>query len=88
MIDLSYLVTMILSAVAAGWYCYRWGHDDGQAEGHADGYARGLLSDKRATDAAGIGSGVRNQAMTGGPMQDGGVRVNPQGGGGPGRPEK
>ena len=84
MIDLSYLVTMILSAVAAGWYCYRWGHDDGQAEGHADGYARGLLSDKRATDAAGIGSGVRNQAMTGGP---GRPQPAPQAGGGPGVPE-
>ena len=48
----------VLAAIAAGigWYCYRWGHSDGFAEGHVQGEI--------------------------------GKAVSPQGGGGPGLPEK
>ena len=30
-----------VAAAVASWYCYRWGHYDGRAEGHSDGYAAG-----------------------------------------------
>ena len=87
MIDLSYIITAVVSAAAGIWYGRRWGFDDGHAEGYDKGLsdnAMAFMADKRATDAAGIGSGVRNQAMTGGP---GRPQPAPQAGGGPGVPE-
>ena len=30
-----------IAIIAVGWYCYRWGRDDGGAEGYSDGYASG-----------------------------------------------
>lgn len=52
-----------VAGAASSWYCYRWGHDDGRAEGHADGVA-----DKLAADALGrpvstdLGGGPREPA--------------------------
>lgn len=34
---------LILAGAAASWYCYRWGRDDGYAEGYEDGRQKGLL---------------------------------------------
>ena len=53
MFDLPALFLSIVSAIVAGFYCYRWGHSDGFAEGAIEG-----------------------------------PKVAPQGGGGPGVPEK
>lgn len=52
---LSWIIAAL--AAVASWYCYRWGHDDGRAEGYAVG-----VSDT-------VASGMRNPAMSGGPMR-------------------
>ena len=31
------ILAALAALVAIGWYCYRWGRDNGYAEGHADG---------------------------------------------------
>lgn len=51
MIDISYLITIAFTAVASGWYCYRWGHSDGRSEGALEGA-------KVITPQAGGGPGV------------------------------
>ena len=53
-----YLPFLITAAgAAASWYCYRWGHDDGRAEGFDDGRTKGLLE----------GAGVVSPSLAGGP---------------------
>ena len=50
---------LILAGAAASWYCYRWGRDDGYAEGYDDGRQKGLLegSDVRGASGKAIGGG-------------------------------
>ena len=53
-----YLPYLIVAAgAAASWYCYRWGHDDGHAEGFDDGRTKGLIE----------GAGVVSPNAAGGP---------------------
>ena len=40
-----YIVPIIaagIALVAVGWYCRRWGHADGRAEGYEDGRTKGM----------------------------------------------
>jgi hypothetical protein len=37
MIDISYLITIAVTAAVSGWYCYRWGRADGFADGALEG---------------------------------------------------
>lgn len=72
--------------LVVGWCCYRWVRAGGYADGFDRGRQKGLME----------GSGVCNPALTGGPMRGdspvspdlSGRLVTPQGGGGPGVPEK
>ena len=54
----NYLPFLIAAAgAAASWYCYRWGHDDGRAEGYDSDRTAGLLE----------GAGVVSPNAAGGP---------------------
>lgn len=83
---LPYVLAALPVLLVVGWYCRRRGRARGYADGFDRGRQKGLME----------GSGVRNPALTGGPMQgDSPVSpdlsdrlVTPQGGGGPGVPEK
>ena len=51
-----YLPFLIAAAgAAASWYGYRWGHEDGRAEGFDEGRTKGLLE----------GAGVVSPSMAG-----------------------
>lgn len=70
---IQYLLAALPVLLVVGWYCRRWGLSDGYAAGHENGRTVGLLEGKGLVVAI---------------EKDGSVRVNPQGGGGPGVPEK
>ena len=56
--DLIYTaIIAIVSAVASGLYCHRWGRDDGHAAGYEAGHTKGLLE----------GAGVVSPSAVGGP---------------------
>ena len=71
--QLTYLLGALPILIAVGWYCRRWGIDDGYADGYEKGRTVGLLEGKGLVVAI---------------DKDGSVHVSPQGGGGPGVPEK
>ena len=57
-----YLPFLIAAAgAAASWYCYRWGHEDGRAEGYDNGRTDGLLE--------GAGVVVSPSLASGGPRE-------------------
>ena len=39
---LPYVLAALPVLLGVGWYCRRWGFDDGYAEGHAAGYLKGM----------------------------------------------
>ncbi len=39
---LPYVLAALPVLLGVGWYCRRWGFDDGHAEGHAAGYLKGM----------------------------------------------
>ena len=51
------ILAVLAALIAVGWYCYRWGQDDGRAEGYEAGRTKGLLE----------GSGVMSPSAVGGP---------------------
>ena len=65
------IVAALGGAVVSALLVYRWAHSDGHDDGYQAGHA----------DGAREGSGVRNPALTGGPMDGGG---SPDAAGGPG----
>lgn len=42
MLEYIVLIIAIAGAALASWYCYRWGRDDGRAEGYDNGRTAGL----------------------------------------------
>ena len=50
------VLALFAAVIAVGYYCHRWGFDDGRAEGYADGIDE---AEKRATPQGGGGPGVR-----------------------------
>lgn len=60
MIDITYLLTIAVTAAATGWYCYRWGRTDGRSEGYADGLSDG--SDGRPGPTPNGGGGPKEPA--------------------------
>jgi hypothetical protein len=53
-----YLIPLLaLLGAIASWYCYRWGHDDGRAEGYDEGRQKGLLEGADARVQASRASG-------------------------------
>ena len=56
-------VAAFAALIAVGWYCRRWGHSDGRAEGYEVGRLKGLLE----------GSSMRHDpvlpSLSGGPRE-------------------
>lgn len=51
------LLAALAALIAIGWYCRRWGTDDGYADGYDKGRTNGLLE----------GAGVVSPSAAGGP---------------------
>lgn len=68
-----YILGALPILLVVGWYCRRWGLGDGYAEGYEKGRTVGLMEGKGLAVAIDRG---------------GSVVIMPQGGGGPGVPEK
>lgn len=57
-----YLLTLA-ALIAVGWYCRRWGHSDGRAEGYEAGRLKGLL------EGSGAHHGPVSPSLSGGPRE-------------------
>lgn len=57
-----YTITLlIIGGIAAIWYSYRWGRDDGRAEGFDAGRTSGLIEGARSV-SPGLSGGPREPA--------------------------
>lgn len=57
---LPYILCALPILLAVGWYCRRWGHVDGYAEGYDLGRQKGLL------EGAVVGGGIASPQGAGG----------------------